>query len=101
MDLSWVIAGTIVQSLLAYVLFFMVAVGFSAIGTSHRPTPLDYTVLNSAIYVLPACCVMSAILGILFYHFGASKMAYLWYVMPLAFTAAYFGYIWFFIEKKV
>ena len=46
MTLGWVIAGTIGQVLLAYMLFLLGVFGFSAVGNTHRPTPFDFSVLR-------------------------------------------------------
>ena len=100
MALGWVIVGTIGQALLGVMLFLLVAFGFSAVGTTHRPTSFDFSVLNSAIYLLPASCIVSAVVVIVMYRLGANRFTYLWYMAPLLLFSGYLMYINMFIERK-
>lgn len=99
MTLGWVVAGTIGQFLLAYMMFMLVVFGFSAVGTTHRPTPFDSSVLDSALYSVPASCIVSAIVVIVLYRIGGGKLAYLWYTAPLFLFSGYLVYIKLFIEQ--
>ena len=89
MTLGWVIAGTIGQVLLAYMLFLLGVFGFSAVGNTHRPTPFDFSVLNSALYAAPASCLISAVIVIGLYRSGAGEISYLWYAVPILLFASY------------
>lgn len=100
MTLGWVVAGTIGQCLLAYMLFMLVVFGFSAVGTTSRPTPFDSSVLDSAMYAVPASCFVSAVVVIVLYRMGAGKLAYLWYTAPLFVFSGYLVYIRMFIERE-
>ncbi|MBU2873541.1 hypothetical protein [Marinobacter salexigens] len=100
MTLGWVVAGSIGQFLLAYMLFLLAVFGFSAVGASHRPTPFDSSVLDSAFYSLPASCIVSAVIVIGLYRAGAGKLAYLWYVAPILLFSGYLLYIKLFIERE-
>ncbi|MBQ0832827.1 MULTISPECIES: hypothetical protein [unclassified Marinobacter] len=100
MTLGWVVAGTIGQCLLAYMLFMLVVFGFSAVGTTHRPTPFDSSVLDSGMYSVPASCIVSAVIVIVLYRMGAGKLAYLWYTAPLFLFSGYLLYIRMFIERE-
>jgi FtsH-binding integral membrane protein len=93
MTLGWVIAGTIGQVLLAYMLFLLGVFGFSAVGNTHRPTPFDFSVLNSALYAAPASCLISAVVVIGLYRSGAGEMSYLWYAAPILLFASYCLYV--------
>ncbi|HTN32429.1 MAG TPA: hypothetical protein VL091_00320 [Marinobacter sp.] len=100
MTLGWVVAGSIGQLLLAYMLFMLVAFGFSAVGASHRPTPFDSSVLNSALFSVPASCIVSAVVVIVLYRMAAGRLAYLWYLAPIFLFSGYLLYIKLFIERK-
>lgn len=101
MTLGWVVVGTIGQVLLAYMLFMLVVFGFSAVGNTHRPTPLDFSVLDSAMYSVPASCIVSAVVLIVLYRMGAGKFAYLWHLVPFILFSGYLVYIKLFIERGV
>ncbi|MCK0104803.1 hypothetical protein [Marinobacter sp. S0848L] len=98
MTLGWVVAGTIGQFLLAYMMFMLVVFGFSAISNTHRLSPFDSSVLDSAMYSVPASCIVSAIVVIVLYRMGAGKLAYLWYMAPLFLFSGYLVYIKLFIK---
>ncbi|MBR9872435.1 MAG: hypothetical protein GYB26_14970 [Gammaproteobacteria bacterium] len=98
MALGWVVAGTIGQFLLAYMMFILVVFAFSAVGNTHRLSPLDSSVLDSAMYSVPASCIVSAIVVIVLYRMGAGKLAYLWYTAPLFLFSGYLVYIKLFIK---
>lgn len=100
MTLGWVVAGSIGQFLLAYMLFLLAVFGFSAVGVSHRPTPFDSSVLDSAFYLLPVSCIVSAVVVIGLYRAGAGKLAYLWYVALILLFSGYLLYIKLFIERE-
>ena len=46
MTLGWVIAGTIGQVLLAYMLFLLGTIGYRGVGHIHNPTPVVFSVLR-------------------------------------------------------
>ena len=98
MTLGWVVAGTNGQFLLAYMMFMLVVFGFSAISNTHRLSPFDSSVLDSAMYSVPASCIVSAIVVIVLYRMGAGKLAYLWYTAPLVLFSGYLVYIKLFVE---
>lgn len=98
MTLGWVVAGTIGQFLLAYMMFMLVVFGFSAISNTHRLSPFSSSVLDSAMYSVPASCIVSAIVVIVLYRMGAGKLAYLWYTAPLVLFSGYLVYIKLFVE---
>lgn len=100
MTLGWVVAGTIGQVLLAYMLFLLGVFGFSAVGNVNRLTPFDSSVLTSALYTVPASCVLSAVVVIGLYHSGSGEMAYLWYAAPILLFSAYCLYIKLFIRSR-
>ncbi|MBN7769292.1 hypothetical protein KUV44_02385 [Marinobacter daepoensis] len=100
MTLGWVVAGTIGQFLLAYMLFMLVVFGFSAVGSNRAPTQFDNSVLNSAIYSVPASSLISAVIVIWLYRTGASESAYLWYTAPIVLFSAYCLYIKLFIHRS-
>ncbi|PCM44924.1 hypothetical protein [Marinobacter sp. ANT_B65] len=99
MTLGWVIAGSIGQVLLAYMLFLLVVFGFSAVDTSHRPASIDDSVLTSAIYSVPASCILSAVVVMGLYRMGAGKLAYLWYMAPIFLFCGYLLYIKLIIQR--
>ena len=98
MTLGWVIAGTIGQVLLAYMLFLLSVFGFSAVSNTHRTTRLDTAILDSALYAVPASCVLSAVIVIGLYRAGAGTSAYLWYAAPVLLFAGYLLYTKLFIQ---
>jgi len=100
MTLGWVIAGSIGQVLLAYMLFMLVVFGFSAVGNNQRLTSFDESVLNSAFYSVPASCIFCAIVVIVLYRAGSGKLAYLWYLAPIFLFSGYLLYIKLFIQQK-
>jgi len=99
MTLGWVIAGSIGQVLLAYMLFLLVVFGFSAVDTSHRPASIDDSVLTSAIYSVPASCILSAVVVMGLYRMDAGKLAYLWYTVPIFLFCGYLLYIKLIIQR--
>ncbi len=99
MTLGWVITGTIFQLLLAYFMFLLVVFGFSAIGSTHRPKPFDFVVLDSAIYSVPASCGLSALIVIGLFNADAGAFSYRWYALPLVVFASYLLYIRLFVQR--
>ncbi|PSF04538.1 hypothetical protein C7H09_19345 [Marinobacter fuscus] len=95
-----VFAGTLGQITLAYLLFMVAVFGFSAVSNTHRPTPLDSRILDSAFYILPGSCLLSAVAVIGLYWAGASSRAYLWYTAPVILFLIYCIYAQVFIPRK-
>ena len=100
MTLGWVITGTIGQFLLAYMLFLLSVFGFSAVCNTHPTRRVDVSVLNSALYVTPASCVLSAVVVMVLYRAGSGAMAYLWYAAPLFVFSGYWVYTMLFIRSR-
>ncbi|MBZ0334597.1 hypothetical protein MARI_01730 [Marinobacter sp. JH2] len=100
MALGWVVAGTIGQFFLAYMMFMLVVFGFSAVGNTQRLSQFDSSVLDSAMYSVPASCIVSAVVVIVLYRMGAGKLAYLWYTTPLFLFSGYLVYIKMFVKPS-
>lgn len=93
MSLTWVIIGTIAQLMLAFFLFMLVA--FSAGGIVNRKEPLkpiQSSLLNLSIYLLPGLCLVSALLLIYGYRHEWNATTYWWHLLPIAAAAIYLTY---------
>ena len=93
MSLTWVIIGAIAQLMLAFFLFMVVA--FSAGGIVNRSEPLkpiQISLLNLSIYLLPALCLVGAIMLIAGYRNDWSTATYWWHLLPIAGAAIYLTY---------
>lgn len=93
MSLTWVIIDTIAQLMLAFFLFMLVA--FSAGGIVNRKEPLkpiQSSLLNLSIYLLPGLCLVSALLLICGYRNNWSTATYWWQLLPITATAIYLAY---------
>lgn len=92
MSIGWTLAGTVAQLMLALFLFMLVV--FSASGIAHGAAldKLQMGLLNLSMYLLPALCVLSALIVVYLHWHGGSAMSYWWYTMPLAAAVLYLVY---------
>ncbi|MBE1159920.1 hypothetical protein [Dyella acidiphila] len=67
---------------------------FSASGIANGPqlSKIQLAILTASMYVLPALCVLSAIIVVYLHRHGGSAMSYWWYAMPPAATVLYLAY---------
>ena len=93
MTFGWTLLGTIGQLMLAFVLFMLVAFSAGGLGAGARLGHAELRILNLAIYLLPALCVLSAGIVIGLYLRGGGAASYGWYAMPLAAAALYVAYV--------
>ncbi len=100
MTLGWIIAGTFAQFMLAGYLFMAVAFGAGGIGASYQPTPFGMAVINSALYVVPASCILSAMAVVGFYFADSGFASYYWYLAPFAVLLGYVVVVPFFLEPR-
>jgi hypothetical protein len=92
MSFGWTLAGTIAQLLLALLLFMFVVFSASGIANAGSLSKLQLGILNASLYLLPALCVLSAIIVVYLQRHGGSAMSYWWYTMPLMATVLYLVY---------
>jgi hypothetical protein len=92
MSFGWTLIGTIAQLMLALFLFMVVVFSASGIANGASLGKFQMGVLNLSMYVLPALCVLSAIIVVYLHRHGGSAMSYWWYAMPLAATGLYLAY---------
>lgn len=92
MSLTWVIAGSIAQGCLAMFLFMLGAFAGGGLANGGNLSRGQIAILDSALYLLPASCIVSAAVVIYLYHKGATANAYWWYVLPILCTVIYFTY---------
>lgn len=92
MSFGWTLVGTIAQLMLALFLFMLVVFSASGIANGVSLGKLQLGILNASMFVLPALCVLSAIIVLYLQWNGGSAVSYGWYAMPLAATALYVIY---------
>ena len=93
MSFGWTLAGTIAQLVLAPFLFMVVVFSASGIANSASLDKLALGILNLSMYLLPALCVLSALIVMYLHGHGGRAVSYWWYAMPFAGPLIYLGYI--------
>jgi hypothetical protein len=93
MSLGWTVVGTIAQLMLALFLFMLVVFSASGVANDGSLGKFQLGILNLSIFLLPALCVLSALIVCMLHWRGAGAMAYWWYALPLVGTAVYLGYV--------
>lgn len=95
MSLAGIILGTILQLMLAYVMFMLVA--FSPFGAGAgggaKPSDLQMGIINFSLYALPATCLVSAGIMVYLYLHGSGPSSYWWHGLPLVAAALYVFYV--------
>jgi len=92
MSFGWTLAGTIAQLMLALFLFMVVVFSAGGIANGASLDKFQLGILNASMYVLPALCVLSALIVVYLQWHGGGAMSYWWYAMPLAATVLYLAY---------
>ncbi|GLQ90248.1 hypothetical protein [Dyella flagellata] len=92
MSFGWTLAGTITQLMLALFLFMLVVFSAGGLANGASLGKLQMGILNLSIYLLPALCVLSALIVLYLQWHGGSAMSYWWYTMPLVATVLYLAY---------
>lgn len=88
-----VIVGTVLQLMLAFFLFMLVAFSGGGVANGAALSKLQLGVLDFSLYALPASCLVSA--GIVFYLYmrDAGPGSYWWHGLPVVATAVYVLYV--------
>jgi hypothetical protein len=92
MSFGWTLAGTIAQLMLALFLFMVVVFSAGGIANGTSLDKFQLGVLNLSMYLLPALCVLSALVVVYLQWRGGGAMSYWWYAMPLVATMLYLVY---------
>jgi hypothetical protein len=92
MSFGWTVVGTIAQLMLALFLFMLVVFSASGIANAASLGKFQLGILNVSMYVLPALCVVSALIVLYLQRHGGGVVSYWWYTMPLAATGLYLVY---------
>jgi hypothetical protein len=92
MSFGWTLLGTIAQLMLAPFLFMFVAFSAGGIANGASLDKLQLGLLNLSMFLLPALCVLSALIVMYLQRHGGGVLSYWWYTMPLAATALYLVY---------
>ncbi|GLQ52334.1 hypothetical protein ACFFJT_01345 [Dyella flava] len=92
MSFGWTVLGTITQLVLAYFLFMVVVFSAGGIANAAPLGKLHLGILNFSMYLLPALCVLSAVVVMYLQRHGGSVKSYWWYALPLAATGLYLVY---------
>ena len=93
MSFAGIVLGTILQLMLAFFLFMLVAVSGGGASGGGAPGKMEMDILNFSLYALPASCLVSA--GIVFYLYlhGSGPSSYWWHGFPMFATALYVVYV--------
>lgn len=89
MSLGWVIAGTIGQLMLAFLLFMMAVFAGGGMANGNSLSKRQILLLDLSMLALPASALLSAGVVICLYVTGAGPRSYGWYGLPAAAVALY------------
>ncbi|MEO7129399.1 MAG: hypothetical protein ABI040_11160 [Rhodoferax sp.] len=93
MSLAGMVLGTILQLMLAFFLFMLVAVSGGGASDGAAPDKVQIGILNFSLYALPATCLVSAGIVLYLYLHGSGPSSYWWHGLPLVATALYVVYV--------
>lgn len=93
MSFAGVVLGTLLQLMLAFFLFMLVAVSGGGAGNADAPGKMQPHILNFSLYALPASCLVSAAIVFYLYLRGGGPSSYWWHGLPLVATALYVVYV--------
>jgi hypothetical protein len=92
MSFGWTVVGTFAQLMLAIFLFMLVVFSAGGLANGASLGRFQLGILNLSIYLLPALCILSAIIVAYLQWRGGGAWSYGWYAMPLVATVLYLGY---------
>lgn len=95
MTLGWVVLGTFGQLMLAYMGFLGAVFGGGAASQNRGAglTGFQDSLLNAAIFGLPAVSGLTALLVIILYLMDAGPWAFAWHLLPLVTLVIYGWYV--------
>ena len=93
MSFAGMVLGTILQLMLAFFLFMLVAVSAGGADAGAAPGKVQMGILNFSLYALPATCLVSAGIVLYLYLRGSGPSSYWWHGLPMVGTALYVVYV--------
>jgi hypothetical protein len=89
MTLLWTTLGSLAQLALAGILFVMSIFIGGSLANSNTLGPQASRIVDLALFVLPALCVLSGVIVLILHLRGGRAMGYCWYLLPVVAAIAY------------